>query len=236
MRPKRNFTWSPELAYIVGLIVTDGCLSGDGRHIMFTSKDLDLIQTFYRLLGLKNKIGRTVNPKSWAYRAQFGDVQFYRWLMQIGLTPNKSKTIGRISVPDEYFIDFLRGHLDGDGSITTFSDHYNTYKNPAYIYQRLVVRFISASKEHVVWLDEKISTITGIKGKIHTTKKNPKTGNVMHMVKFGKKDSLNLLRKIYYSPNLPSLDRKRKQALEYLSSPLLLPKPRKPYTFRNESE
>ena len=32
--------WSPEFAYAIGLIVTDGSLSKDGRHINFSSKDL----------------------------------------------------------------------------------------------------------------------------------------------------------------------------------------------------
>ncbi len=33
--------WTANLAYAVGLITTDGCLSKDGRHIDLTSKDLE---------------------------------------------------------------------------------------------------------------------------------------------------------------------------------------------------
>ena len=50
--------WSPEFAYAIGLLVTDGSLSKDGRHINFSSKDLDLIETFMACLQLKNKISR----------------------------------------------------------------------------------------------------------------------------------------------------------------------------------
>lgn len=224
MRPKRDFIWTSDIAYVIGLIVTDGCLSNDSRHVSFTSKDIDLIKTYASLLNLKNKIGKTVNVRSWAYRIQFSDVQFYKWLLTIGLTPKKSKTIGAISVPDEYFVDFLRGHLDGDGSITTYSDRYNTFKDPSYVYERLFVRFISASEKHMIWLESKIANILDVKGRLHKAKKKPKTETVMHILKFGKKDSLNLLRKIYYSPDLPSLNRKRKLAMKCLTSPLLLPK------------
>ena len=49
--------WTGGLAYIIGLITSDGCLSKDGRHIDFTSKDLDQIQNFTKILGLNNKIG-----------------------------------------------------------------------------------------------------------------------------------------------------------------------------------
>lgn len=40
MKPQgKPITWSPEIAYAVGLLTTDGSLSIDGRHIDFTSKD-----------------------------------------------------------------------------------------------------------------------------------------------------------------------------------------------------
>ena len=49
-------SWSHELAYAVGLIVADGCLSKDGRHIDFTSTDIEQIVLFKECLGIKNKI------------------------------------------------------------------------------------------------------------------------------------------------------------------------------------
>lgn len=59
MKPKRTkeIKWSPEIAYAVGLIATDGCLSIDGRHLDFTSKDIQLLETFKKCLELKSKIG-----------------------------------------------------------------------------------------------------------------------------------------------------------------------------------
>ncbi len=227
MKPKRSFVWTPDLAYIVGLITTDGCLYNDGRHISFTSRDIDLIETFASLLCLTNKIGKTTNLRSETHRIQFCDIQLYHWLLSIGLTPCKSKTINSIKIPDIYFKDFLRGHLDGDGSITRYTDTYNTYKDKKYVYERLCVRFISASNQHMIWLDGKIRSVLGIQGSLHTTKKHPKTGTIIHVLKFGKKDSLKLLTKIYYSPEIPSLKRKKMIALDCLSSPLLLPKKNK---------
>ena len=89
--------WSSNLAYVIGLIVTDGNLSKDGRHIELTSKDRDQIETFSRILNLENKIGHKksgYNPSGVYYRIQFGNVKLYRFLIKIGLTPNKTKTIG----------------------------------------------------------------------------------------------------------------------------------------------
>jgi len=59
MKPLRRekIKWTPDLAYVVGLITSDGCLYNDGRHLSITSKDRDLLNTVKKILGLKVKIG-----------------------------------------------------------------------------------------------------------------------------------------------------------------------------------
>src|SRR3989344_2292778 len=102
--------WSAEFAYAIGLIVTDGCLSSDGRHISFVSKDKEQINNFMQCLNLKVKIGTTAGYKNKkVFRVQFGDVIFYRFLQNIGLSQAKSKILDRIDVPNKFFFDFLRG-------------------------------------------------------------------------------------------------------------------------------
>jgi hypothetical protein len=64
--------WSADVAYVIGLIATDGNL------------------------GRKRPV--------------------------IGLTPAKSLTLGPLSVPDEYFADFFRGCIDGDGTMLVYTD------------------------------------------------------------------------------------------------------------------
>jgi hypothetical protein len=59
--------WNTNLAYAIGLITTDGSLSSDGRHIIFVSKDVALIKTFKRCLGLRNRI----RPKKAAIQKGF---------------------------------------------------------------------------------------------------------------------------------------------------------------------
>lgn len=218
--PDKNFKWTRSLAYVIGLLATDGSLSKDGRHITIKSCDLQLIKTFKKCLSLSNKISVVKNNgfgHRVSYVIQFGNVQFYRWLLKIGLFPAKTYTINKINVPDKYFSDFLRGHLDGDGSIWTYKDRYNTFKNPKYIYVRLWTRFISVSENHIKWLQIKISELFGIKG--HLWKQRifqPHQTVAMWDLKFAKKDSLKLLSLIYHSPNVPCLKRKRKIADKFL--------------------
>jgi hypothetical protein len=122
--PRRaSVEWNPALAYAVGLLTTDGNLSSDGRHITFTSKDVELIETFKQCLNLTNRITITFSGLgNFAHRVQFGDVVLYQWLLDVGLMRNKSKIIGALSIPDEFFFDFLRGHLDGDTAIASYWD------------------------------------------------------------------------------------------------------------------
>ncbi len=151
--PFKNFSWNPKLAYAIGLIVTDGNLSKDKRHITMRSSDKDQLKTFKKCLGISNKIAKTYDngpAKRPCYRIQFGNVQFYNWLISIGVEPAKTHTIGKIKIPDKYFRDFLRGHLDGDGTIITYLDRYNIYKKRTYTNHRLFIKFISASKKHLV--------------------------------------------------------------------------------------
>lgn len=218
--PDKNFEWSPKLAYVIGLLTTDGNLSCDGRHITMRSCDLQLLRTFKKCLNLSNRISETFNNgwgKKRTYRIQFGNIQLYRWLLKIGLTPKKTYTVGKLEIPDNYFPDFLRGHIDGDGSIWTYKDYWNTFKNPKYIYTRLWIRFISASRIHIKWIRENIFRLLSIKGHLWERKpwRQDQTTS-MWEVKFAKKDSIKLLSWLYYSSDVPCLIRKRKIAEKFI--------------------
>jgi len=231
--PPKDFEWSGELAYAIGLLATDGNLSGDGQHITLRSSDKDQLETFKKCLHLSNKIAAPPASGQYAvrtcYRIQFGGAQFYRWLLKIGLFPNKTYTIGPIDVPDKFFRDFLRGHLDGDGSITTYQDRYNTFKNSEYVYTRLFVRFISASKRHTEWIRNTIIRLLGIKGDVHEAPPaQGRKGVSIWQLKFMKKESIKLLNWLYYSKDIPALARKREKAERALA--VISSIKRKPYT------
>jgi hypothetical protein len=205
----RLLPWSSRLAYAVGLITTDGCLSPDGRHLEFLSNDQKLVETFKECLKLQNTISRKrsgYTGKKNAYRVQFGDVVLYRFLVNIGLMPNKSKSLNNIDLPDKFFFDFLRGHLDGDGTIRRYQDPI--YPNST----RLYLSFVSASLLHVRWLQKKIQYFTNREGFIRKSTR-------VYTLTFSKYDTINLLKHIYYRKSIPCLQRKLDIAREFITSP-----------------
>jgi hypothetical protein len=213
--PRLWATWSPSIAYAVGLIATDGNLSPDRRHLSIPSKDLDLLESLRDCLGLSNSITRHPSGRGRIHRLQWGDRLFYDWLLEIGLTPAKSLTLGPLAIPDEYFVDFFRGCIDGDGSITTYVDRYNTFKRSTYVYTRLYVSIVSASPRFVEWLRMTVQRLIGLAGEL-TVRRSPRHHDIW-CLRYAKAESLALLRRMYYSPDVPCLRRKRETAEPFLT-------------------
>lgn len=116
-------TWSPDMAYILGLIATDGNVF-DRRvlKIQLQIKDIDILEKIKEQLNFSGNINLRKNI--------IGDKTFLSAELCIYSTPlvhsleelnifsNKSLTIGRFDfIPEEYELDFIRGVIDGDGSI-----------------------------------------------------------------------------------------------------------------------
>lgn len=211
MLPKQKvkIRWSADFAYAIGLLVTDGNLSKDNRHISFTSKDYELIENLQIGLGINENVGKKARggeKEKKYFVLEFSDVIFYRFLLSIGLMPAKSKILGEIAVPRLYMRDFLRGHFDGDGSFFSYFDP--RWRSSFMFY----TSFLSASKDHILWLQAQIQILCGVIG--HITKS--KTKNSVYQLKYAKTESKILIRALYYKDNLMCLTRKQKKVINAL--------------------
>lgn len=195
---KVNTAWSNNLAYAIGLLTADGCLNKDGRHIWFSSKDLQLIEAFKKSLLLSNKIGRHARggeTEKRYYCITFGDIYFYKFLNDIGLTSAKSKTIKSVKVPQSHFSDFLRGLFDGDGTFYTFQDKRwpNSFS--------FKLSIASASLNFLTWLRTTLTQYYGVRGYMHK-------GDGVWNLEYVKGDTKKLFTIMYHSNNMLRLDRK----------------------------
>lgn len=196
---KVKIKWSPNFAYAIGLLVTDGSVSKNGRHIIFVSKDREQLDNIMEALNIRVLISCTVSgyTNRKVTRIQFSDALFSDFLVGIGVTSNKTKTIGEVKIPKKYFFDFLRGHLDGDGCVYSYFDP--RWKSSFVCY----TTFVSASREHIEWIRSQINEQLKIQGHISTSSRS-----VVYQLRYAKNDSLKLWKKLYYKGNM-SLSRKR---------------------------
>lgn len=199
-KPKGNAlrTWSSDVAYAVGLFTADGCMQKDGRHLDFTSTDKKQVETFISCLKLRTKVGIKISGNGRrAYRVQFSDVLFYRFLAEIGLSPAKSKIIRKVDIPDIYFRDFLRGLFDGDG--TTYAHYDSVFKRSF----RFYISFASASPEFIRWLQSAIRRFLPVTGSVSRTK-----ATSYSQLRFSKEDAVRVAKYMYWKPSVPKLRRK----------------------------
>jgi hypothetical protein len=200
--------WSNEMAYIVGLTATDGCLLTGRRVINFKSEDRQLVETYLSVLGRTNRIRKekTHKPNGIVYTTQFGDSRLYEWFRSVGLTPRKSLTLGRICAPDRFIVPLARGLMDGDGGIANFVGAPTVATYPSYRYERLIVSFNSASREHLEWLQARLGEVIQESGSLNVLRH--KKGRDMFRLQYGKYASMRLLHLFYADPRSPRLVRK----------------------------
>ena len=189
-----------DLWYLVGLIATDGNLSSDRRHIDITSKHQDFLETIKNTLGLKNKVGTKHRGEGTGeyYRIQIANKNLYEFLLSIGLTPNKSLSLGELKIPLEWVSDFVRGVIDGDGSIRKWAHSSNGR-------EQWSLRIYSASSVFIRWLSQIIEASFFAKGRIHGN------GKGTFVLKYGKLAAKRILESCYYDKCL-SLGRKARLA------------------------
>lgn len=123
--------WSPGLAYILGLVLTDGTVHKDMTRVAFYSSDLQMLEIVRQFFESTRPVVTHSTPGKYSFEmggtAYTGKKQMYAFLLdskvavkrfiQLGITPNKSYEGPYPHVPQEVWWHFFRGVLDGDGNI-----------------------------------------------------------------------------------------------------------------------
>lgn len=106
--------WTPKSAYFLGWLVTDGCVTKDNRTVTFDLKDEEATNILRNILDHPKKPTKMRD----AWRVAFHSKYLVQRLAEFGIGPAKSLTLEHPDVPMEVFSHYLRGVIEGDGSIT----------------------------------------------------------------------------------------------------------------------
>jgi hypothetical protein len=161
-------TWSPKMAYVLGLLFADGALinankSSRTQYVALSSIDYDLINDVRKALHSSHVIyvlpskpitifGKTY-IRSVGYKLRIGNKVICHDLLLLGLQPKKSLVMNFPNVPPDYLSFFIRGYFDGDGCV-----HLTRISNKA---DKLKLIYISGSKLFIDKLRTLLVTHTG---------------------------------------------------------------------------
>jgi hypothetical protein len=112
--------WSPEMAYVLGWIFSDGNISGCknryGTSIHLNKKDNYILEKISEVMGSN----RPVLVHSDSIYLKIDSKVLHRDLLALGCKPNKSLSLRFPNIKEKFLSHFIRGYFDGDGSI-----HFN---------------------------------------------------------------------------------------------------------------
>ena len=117
--------WTPQMAWVLGLLFTDGCIwfpkkGTMGCRVSISSKDYEMLENIKHHLKSTNPIDIRVQSKDetkYIYRLTFYREKILEDLQKLGLIQRKSLILEFPNIPNEYIRHFIRGCWDGDGSV-----------------------------------------------------------------------------------------------------------------------
>ncbi|MFJ8235879.1 LAGLIDADG family homing endonuclease [Ureibacillus sp. NPDC094379] len=124
--------WTNEMAWVLGLFVTDGHMNKDTHSIYFSQKDERILQLIAKYLDADYVLAST-NTKKTTSTLIINSREMKYDLQKMGITANKSLTLPFPVIPNEFLPSFIRGVIDGDGwvqargyvmNITTASEKF----------------------------------------------------------------------------------------------------------------
>ena len=121
-------------AYFLGLIYSDGCISGTSLRLSLQEEDEYVLSKFLNEIGSESKLYFIPKRKS-SHKNQklisISNIKMINDLHHLGVTKKKSLTIkfpSNNQVPEKYLNHFIRGVFDGDGSIFKYERLVNGKK------------------------------------------------------------------------------------------------------------
>lgn len=204
--------------YLLGAFITDGCVYKNNpttHACQLSSVDTDWLDLIKDYIGTNLKL-HEFSKGYYGLRIMRNDIA--NWFISHGCCPRKTLDAKFPNVPYKYLPDFLRGLIDGDGSIGTYR-----YKNSNRF--KRSIQFISASIDLVNGFQEKTNELN-IKSAIYKKKmvdgkineKIVKAKNQIYALSYSGDNAKKLSEYIYYDNCKLYLPRKMARANQLVYS------------------
>src|SRR5699024_9206540 len=105
--------WTNEMAYVLGFVLTDGCVSGNTLTI--SQKDPYILERIGDAMGSTYRITERANGKGRLFTLAVHRKKIVEDLRNLGIVEKKSRVVEFPEVPAEHLPHFIRGVIDGDG-------------------------------------------------------------------------------------------------------------------------
>ena len=185
-----------EKAYWLGFMYADGNLSSTTNHISLelSLKDEEHLIKFNTFLN-KSKV---IKKDSFRCRCIFQDLKIYNDLIKLGCIPRKSlilKFPKNTQVPKDLIHHFIRGYVDGDGSIYITNNNINVSVLGTKEFLNILIRTLGLPKRNLY-------------------KNNKNNNSNCYFFQYSGKNAILFINKIYKDATV-YLERKYEKYLEY---------------------
>jgi hypothetical protein len=159
--------WTEESAYVLGYIFADGNVQCDpiesrwGLTITASEKDVAHLERVRQLLKITKSLLYAAKTRS--YRLNIANRTLAKKLVKLGVVPRKSLIVEFPRVPTRYLRHFIRGVVDGDGSVFYFDRPRSPY---------FTIRVFSGSRKFLTGAGRAIMGQTGIPARVRMVHKN----------------------------------------------------------------
>lgn len=158
---------SSESNYFLGWIATDGYIDEKNNRVRIELCDIEPLEIIKRIIGYSGDIKLSTmrkTSKKQPYRLSISNKELVKDFVNLGIKQKKSRTIELPKIDDQNFYHFLRGVIEGDGSVV-FNKYLDKRRNK--ITNKLFVflnsgslKFLEQIKERVNLGNNKILTLT----------------------------------------------------------------------------
>ena len=107
-------------AYFLGFIVADGSVNSKSNVIQITQKEPDILYEFKRYIKYEGDLIKSKTRD--VFDIKISSSKMKSDLLKLGISPNKTMSVGYPLIPENLQNHFMRGVFDGDGCISIHHD------------------------------------------------------------------------------------------------------------------